>query len=422
MRALVRRASDGRGRTRVRKGRIGSTRGGGPSGGRGSCQAGVVASGLAARVGIDLGRASRRWRVTCPALSVARRVHISTIAAFPEAPRFIPDGRISRVRLAAPACPHADLPGCDSNGGEAQALARIHPCRRRFVRGLVPRSVGRRCPGQWPDAVRRRGTARCRELLRPFEVLPLRGRPHGPPERALPLRPSSYELMRRTESLPPASVVPSPTGPCRLLPAPAGRRPFPTLPLRVFHEMPGSVPRRALGVHMPVASPHGIGLPLLLPEGRLPASSRQATSRRGAITGSSPFLTFRPPVLLATQVAPTARALSPEGRRGFSIRAERASSPARASDMLAARTRQLAAEDFHLLRPAAMSAAPGSLALPREPSCCRARPGFFREPLRLQEIRRGVHRADRAVTFSGSSVTSVARTIAVALPGEVCGA
>ena len=38
------------------------------------------------RVGIELGRASRRWRVTSPALSVAGWVHNSTIATFPEAP------------------------------------------------------------------------------------------------------------------------------------------------------------------------------------------------------------------------------------------------------------------------------------------------------------------------------------------------
>ena len=37
-------------------------------------------------VGIELRRASCRWRVTVLALSIARRVHISTMATFPEAP------------------------------------------------------------------------------------------------------------------------------------------------------------------------------------------------------------------------------------------------------------------------------------------------------------------------------------------------
>jgi hypothetical protein len=38
-------------------------------------------------VGIELRRASCRWRFTVLALSIARRVHISTMATFPEAPR-----------------------------------------------------------------------------------------------------------------------------------------------------------------------------------------------------------------------------------------------------------------------------------------------------------------------------------------------
>jgi hypothetical protein len=37
-------------------------------------------------VGIELGRANCRWRVTSPALSVAGWVHSSTVATFPEAP------------------------------------------------------------------------------------------------------------------------------------------------------------------------------------------------------------------------------------------------------------------------------------------------------------------------------------------------
>src|SRR5215469_5706599 len=46
----------------------------------------LLQSGLDLRtvVGIELRRASCRWRVTVVALSIARRVHISTMAAFPE--------------------------------------------------------------------------------------------------------------------------------------------------------------------------------------------------------------------------------------------------------------------------------------------------------------------------------------------------
>src|SRR2546422_9848297 len=53
----------------------------------------------------------------------------------------------------------------------------------------------------------------------------------------------------------------------------------------------------------------------------------------------------------------------PQGSRDFSIRAEPASLPSQASDMLAVRTRQLTAEDSHLIRLAALSAAPGTCTL-----------------------------------------------------------
>ena len=76
------------------------------------------------------------------------------------------------------------------------------------------------------------------------------------------------------------------------------------------------------------------------------------------ISRSSPFLTFRPPGLFATQVSPTAAAPEPQGSRDFYARAEHAPLPLRASGMLAVRTRQLTAEDFHLTRLAALSAAP----------------------------------------------------------------
>jgi hypothetical protein len=46
----------------------------------------MVASGSPWLVGIELGRASCKWRVTSPALSVAEWVHSSTMATFPEAP------------------------------------------------------------------------------------------------------------------------------------------------------------------------------------------------------------------------------------------------------------------------------------------------------------------------------------------------
>ena len=45
-----------------------------------------AATGILPTVGIELVRARCRWRVTAPALSLARRVHNSTMATFHEAP------------------------------------------------------------------------------------------------------------------------------------------------------------------------------------------------------------------------------------------------------------------------------------------------------------------------------------------------
>ena len=63
------------------------------------------------QVGIELQRASFRWRVTVLALSIARRVPSSTMATFPEAPPIILDGRISRVQLETLAFPLRTFPG-----------------------------------------------------------------------------------------------------------------------------------------------------------------------------------------------------------------------------------------------------------------------------------------------------------------------
>jgi len=70
--------------------------------------------------------------------------------------------------------------------------------------------------------------------------------------------------------------------------------------------------------------------------------------------------------MLATQVAPTDTATL-YGSRDLYVRASRGLLPPHASDMLAVRIGQLTAEDFHLIRYAALSAAPRTLAL----TCCR---------------------------------------------------
>ena len=62
---------------------------------------------------------------------------------------------------------------------------------------------------------------------------------------------------------------PRSAGPCRLLPAPAGNRPFPTLSPQVFPQVPGPLPRWDPMVHSPVSSHRTAAFPTFL-QGRLP--------------------------------------------------------------------------------------------------------------------------------------------------------
>ena len=70
--------------------------------------------------------------------------------------------------------------------------------------------------------------------------------------------------------------------------------------------------------------------------GRLPAFVLRTTSRRPVFRGCRYFVMFRPPSLLTPQIVPTA-ANTPQGSRGFYIRAHRALLPPHAPDMLTAR-------------------------------------------------------------------------------------
>jgi hypothetical protein len=147
-----------------------------------------------------------------------------------------------------------------------------------------------------------------------------------------------------------------PSGLCRLLPAPAGRWPFPTFLCKSVPRCLGHDPGGSLGAYA-CFFPNVVGLPQALPMGRLPASIRGETSPRVMFrdrhhSSRSGLLVCSPPR------SPLPLRPRPQGSRDFSIRAEPVSLPSQASDMLAVRTRQLTAEDFHLFRLAALSAAP----------------------------------------------------------------
>jgi hypothetical protein len=59
-------------------------------------------------------------------------------------------------------------------------------------------------------------------------------------------------------------------------------------------------------VHMPVTSPTSSAFPISIQLGRLSPNLSAKRLHAGLVSRSSLFLTFRPPVLLATQVSPAA--------------------------------------------------------------------------------------------------------------------
>jgi len=112
-------------------------------------------------------------------------------------------------------------------------LAHMRPSRLRFTCELVPYFEGKVLPGSMSRASL--GTARCPEPLRRGRVLPAPGWRLAPSRRALPLLLRSYWLMCQTQLLRPTLLFALPGGLCRLLPAPAGRGPFPTLSLQSLY-------------------------------------------------------------------------------------------------------------------------------------------------------------------------------------------
>jgi len=68
----------------------------------------------------------------------------------------------------------------------------------------------------------------------------------GPRQQVLPCLRRSYGLMRQSSTLPLSRLYPRTVGLCRLLSAPAGRRTFPTLSLRICPYVLGPLPRRLM--------------------------------------------------------------------------------------------------------------------------------------------------------------------------------
>ena len=162
---------------------------------------------------------------------------------------------------------------------------------------------------------------------------------------------------------PAASVIPSDNGSVQVAVSPCWAEDLPDVisahPARRAWTSTPAAPE----VHMPVSSLRTSAFPPFGP-GRRSTMYRTATAVRRAFRGCSHSLMFRPAGVLATQIAPTDTA-TPYGSCDFSIRASRGLLPPHAPDMLAVRIGPLTAEDFHLIRCAALSAAPRTLGIRR---------------------------------------------------------
>jgi hypothetical protein len=122
---------------------------------------------------------------------------------------------------------------------------------------------------------------------------------------------------------------------CRLLSAPAANRTFSTLFCVSFLGCLVPCHGGPIGCTSLLTSPMSSAFPLER-TGWLPASFHERDFSWASFRDCRHFFMFRPPSLLASQIAPTAMAM-PLGGRGFYIRAERASLPPHAPDMLAVR-------------------------------------------------------------------------------------
>ena len=218
-------------------------------------------------------------------------------------------------------------------GDEVQALVRIRPVFRglpiasfHYMRRLYASSVSGPALPMKPPSVQ--------SSFAPCRCYRHRGRRVPPPERSLLLRRSYYELMRQTHlALLYFDSKSRLRSPCKLLPAPAASGLFPTLSLRIFPVMPGPLSRR-------LAECTYLFLPLQLRPSPMENGSayRKIPLKRlhsgGGFRDCSHFFMFGPHSLLATLVAPTTT-VSRRAVGDFYIRAERASLPPHAPNMLA---------------------------------------------------------------------------------------
>jgi hypothetical protein len=182
-----------------------------------------------------------------------QRVPHSAIAHVSVSPPLIPDGRISRVRLAASAL-HAFSPQSLPLLTEASVHAHLHPAS---VWLTVPRAQGSVYHSHRPSVLpwgHPYGRSLSREPLRLFRGLPL-GVSHGLRHRSTFLDPlGSYGLMRQANTLPSPPCVALCHASVQVAASPCGELALPDVLSSLFLWVRGPVPRRASPVRLLVAS------------------------------------------------------------------------------------------------------------------------------------------------------------------------
>ncbi len=185
-------------------------------------------------------------------------------------------------------------------------------------------------------------------------------RPRAPSEGVTP--PSPLLRAHVPDRCPPSVFgFPGTEGLCRLLPAPAGYRPFPMFTRHSFPACPALYPGGFRGAYARFF-PRTIGLRRVSTGSacRVYPHSDFRADRNFEASGHS-FGIFEPAVLLATLVARTRRPFGLPASDGFYVRAPRGSLPPRAPVMLAVRSGQLTAGDFHPIGTTTSSAAPDTV-------------------------------------------------------------
>jgi len=201
-------------------------------------------------------------------------------------------------------------------------------------------------------------TTKCPESLCRMLALSPSGRRGPPPARTLLPGHGSYRLMRRSHSLSSPSASASFEESLQVATSPCCWRDLPD----VISANP-SLGAWAPATAVPRSAPacfflHVIGLPPYTIEVGFPLFPVETISRRISFSGLQPFLYVQAPKFARLPDRSYPCALSAQSSRGFYVRAERASLPPHASDMLTTRPGNWWCGDLHPTRFTALSAAP----------------------------------------------------------------